>query len=255
MAYFLTRRQLRDRYRIENQRNGNSGVDTDTNINSILQYALNHTWEWLTSTDQGFGVISLVKTVAAGDVDGYIPGATQVNLPTDFRRVIELKRNNGFPDLVSHSEAQWRIPMNAPGWYLIGGPGQSATLDVNGNPTLIAQTIQFSPALIDQESITLVYAQQPPSLGDPTMDSPVPTAAQNLIDQTQLDMIADGVVRLVMARAAVLQAPKEDQFIYPRVLREYTVAQDEYQRTVSQRAGGLMPLSRFKKPRGYGRRF
>lgn len=238
MAYNQSRLQLRQRFRIENQRYADTGADEDVNLNYTLQYALNYVWEWLTATDQGFGVRTLNIVVSPTEVNGWFPGLKSINLPADFRRLIEFKRGNAYPDLVSHSESTWRTTgLNVPGWYLINGPGQTVNL---GILTSIPQTMELNPGLTNGESIVLMYAQQPPSLGDPTLAT---------ADTTTIDLVSEAVVRLIIARANVMSAPKENQYLYPRVLREYESAQQEYLQYMTQRSGGILRLSRYKKPR------
>jgi hypothetical protein len=248
MAYLLSRAAARARLRTESHTPGNTaGPGDDARLNEVLNYSLAHTWEWLSSTDQGFGVRSLVETVSAADADGYVPGATSVALPVDFRRVVEIKRGQGFPDLVSHSESLWRTPSGPPGWYLIDGPGQTVDA-LTGALVATPQTMKFAPALQDGEVITLLYAQQPPTWGDPAI--PTNAAQAAAADAVSLDLVGDGVVRLVIARAWVIQTPREDNDNYERAAADYALAQSEYMRTVSQRSGGILRLSRYKKPRG-----
>jgi hypothetical protein len=178
VAYQYSRADLRGRLRVEAKLKAVTDPYDDGTLNRTLQYALAHTWEWLSSTDQGFGVRSQTKTVAA-EPDGWIPGATSVVLPSDFRRLVELRRGNSFPDLVSPSESTWR---QGP-WYIINGPGQTVD-SITAALVPTPQTIEFSPALSAGEEIRLVYAQQPPSLGSP--DDP-------LLDGTSLDLVGDWV--------------------------------------------------------------
>lgn len=229
MAYPYTRAQLRRRVLVESHTRSDSGAADTTRINEILQYAIAHTWETLTATDQAFAERVLTKTVDAADTDGWTPGASTVALPADFRRVEKLKRGTGYPSLITPADSlDDDAPGAAPGWYYARGPSQDT--DSEGALTVAAQELVLSPVMRAGEVFKLLYVQQPPSVGDPddTAD-----------DTVALDLVGDGIARLVVTRAIVLLQARDDTAGQRRAAEEYALARTEYDNARAQRAGGV----------------
>jgi hypothetical protein len=233
MAYPYTRAQLRQRVLIESHSKSDSGAFATDRVNAVLQYALAHTWETLTATDQAFGERLLEKTVDASNTDGWTPGATEIELPADFRRVEVLRRGQGFPDLVTPRQSLWSDVATGIGWYYVNGPSQDT--DPGGDLVVAPQKLMVRPALVAGEVWKMLYVQQPPSLGDPedTED-----------DTITVDLVGDGIARIVIARAIVLLQARDDVAGQNRAAAEYALARTEYDNARLQRAGGIETWNR-----------
>lgn len=238
MAYPYTRATLRQRVLVESHTYSTSGAAATARVNALIQYAIGHTWETLTATDQAFAERTLEKVVSDADTDGWNPGVTAIVLPGDFRRVEEIKRGGGFPSRVTPSESMAWEPSSGVGWYYVRGPGQET--DLAGDLVLASQELVVRPALRAGETWRLLYVQQPPSLGDPD---------NTAHDSIELDLVGDGIARIVVARAIVMMQARDDLAGQQRAAAEYGLARTEYENARQQRAGGINHWRRTRRRR------
>lgn len=241
MGYIVTRSELRSQLRDEIRYVASSGAGSDAELNRRLQREVRRVWEKLTRTADGVGMGTLTKTIATGDPDGYVPGE-RVPLPDDFRRVSDIWVDKGAPELGTPAEVEGlavqgtAVPYRWPLLYYVDGPGQQS-----GGTAVVAQQIRLFPDWREGQVLTLLYVRQPPSLGDPE---------QPADDTIDVDLLAEPVVRYVVARAAVRSVSRDDAQGYQRALDEMAQAEDDFERTRALRVGSPLRLSSFQRRPG-----
>lgn len=241
MGYIVSRADLREQLRDEIRYAAPSGAGGDAELNRRLQRELRRVWERLTRTADGVGMGTLTKTIATGDPDGYVPG-DRVPLPDDFRRVSEFWVDRATPVLGTPAEVEGLavqgtvVPYRVPLLYYIDGSGQQS-----GGTAVVAQQIRLFPAWREGQVMTLLYVRQPPSLGDP---------ANPADDAIEVDLLAEPLVRYVVARAAVRSVSREDAQGYARAQEELAEAEDDFERTRALRVGSPLRLASFQRRPG-----
>lgn len=239
MAYTLTREALRRRLRRRIRYCSTAGAGSDELLNEWLQEEVSQVWERMVATSQGVGITTLRKTIAAGDPDGYVPGE-RVPLPANFRRLILLRVDKAEPDVSTPQELETfaeigaAVPGNSALLYYLDGPGQ----DTSGPlPAPTQQQIRLYPDWLEGQALFLLYAVQPPTLGDPSDVGD---------DAIELDLIHEPAVRYIVARACVAAVSREDQQGYQRALEEQSMAEEEFTRALALRTGAPPPLRSYK---------
>lgn len=246
MAFLVTREDLRLQLREEIRYCSTSGAGSDVDLNRRLQREVNRVWERLVPTAQGVGQGALSVTITPGDPDGYEPGA-RIPLPSDFRRLVLLRVDRYEPapstpqEVESYAVGAVTAPANVGLLYYLTGPGQDTDVDP---PVPTAQQVRLWPDWRAGQQVVLVYAVQPPTLGDP---------ADAADDTIELDLMHEPVVRYVVSRAAVRSVNREDQQGYQRAVEEQMAAEDEFTRAIARRSDAP-PLSSYRKRRGWSLR-
>jgi hypothetical protein len=239
MAYIVTREDLRGRLRDEIRYCSTSGAAGDADLNRRLAREVARVWERMIATSQGVGMATLNKTIAVGEPDGFVPGE-RVPLPDDFRRLVLLRVDKSEPgastpqELESLAMASAPAPGNVALLYYLDGPGQDTSVSP---PVPTPQQIRLYPDWRTGQVVLLVYAVQPPTIGDP---------ADPTDDAIELDLIHEPAVRYVVARTLVRAVSREDQQGYQRAQEELEEAQDEFTRSLAMRAGPPPALSSYR---------
>lgn len=239
MAFLVTREDLRQRLRDEVKYCSTAGAGADADLNRRLQREVNRVWERMTATAQNVGQATLSKTIAVAEPDGYVPGA-RVPLPADFRRAVQLLVDGQPPELRTAAKVEYLAESGVAAVgsvghvYYFDGPSQ----DTSGpTPVPTDQQIRLFPDWTAGQSLVLVYAVQPPTLGDP---------ADAGDDGIELDLVHEPAVRLVVARACVRSVSREDQQGYLRAKDEQAEAEEEFTRALARREAGALPLASFR---------
>jgi hypothetical protein len=236
-----SRAELRQRLRDEVLLATSSGAASDERLNRSLQVAINGVWDILIRSDQGIGVTTESLTIATGDPDGIVPGPS-IPLPSDFRRLLDLRISNDQVERTTPSEMFRRRQDAAPSsrrTYYVGGPTQGPVDPTTGIAAAVGATLETHPDLVDGDTIVMLYSTQPPDLGDP---------ADPAQDVRTVDLLHDPVARYVVARAGMRALSRDDQEGRSRLAAEAAMAQAEFDPARAVRAGGIRRLS------DYGRR-
>jgi hypothetical protein len=223
MARFKTRAQLREHAQRLAHRKGNAGAYVTEDWNRALQEAWDFVWYRLTRGIDWYGLRRVTWTIQNGDPNGRIPGST-LALPADFLDLRTIARsasgaeferpNSTTPDqieelgLVDASGAPLTT-LGYPGHYLIEGPAQFT--DDLGVVQTIVQRILFFPPLVHGDRIRVSYITQAPTLGDPANDA---------LDSTQVDVIAEPIETAVVAMARTVASSREEPNEYHRARAE-----------------------------------
>jgi hypothetical protein len=194
-----------------------------------LQRALDEVWDELTASTEGPGRLTLAKTIAVGDPDGYVPGA-ELPMPARWRRVVVVRRNGA--RLVPGDPEQEDIEAGRPGYYWIEGPDQ----EVSGGLLAPASSVLVtSDAWEAGDVLKIRYVAQAPQLVDPadaTIDVQVDLGGAEIASAVAHLAGAAAVARgderaLGRARASVVEAlarfrtRSRDAHQRPRRLADY----------------------------------
>lgn len=128
-----------------------------------LQRALDDVWDELTASTEGPGRLTLTKTIAVGDPDGYVPGS-ELPMPARWRRVVVVRRNG--TRLAPGDPEQEDLEAGRSGYYWIEGPDQE--VDGGGLLAPAPAVLVTSDAWAAGDVLKLRYVAQAPLLTDPT---------------------------------------------------------------------------------------
>lgn len=207
MSLLTTRLQIRDRVRLEAQREANTGAYSDPKLNAAIQIATDQVWYALTRADEGYGEVTLSFSVVSG-VPG--PGETAegdtMDLPANFLDLRALARINSqtidVPEFYSRRQYD-RLQLElvnvsalvGRSLYLIEGPAYDAA------GAEIPQRFRFVPPLAAGEVVRLGYVTRGPVWTD---------------DVQTFDMVAEVVLAALVSYARLIATTRDDNTDYSK---------------------------------------
>jgi hypothetical protein len=160
--YLRLRSQVLERVRLDIHETGNAGAYTDARLIAHLQVATDAVWEKISAQVDGPGRVHEVRTIAASDPDGYVPG-NALPLPARLLRLVPdtLRRNGGLLAPGREDRADFGLG----GRYWIDGPTQAT---VGGLLTAVPGVLLTSTAWSQGDQLEWLYVERAPLWVDPT---------------------------------------------------------------------------------------